>query len=379
MLRKLTLWVALPLGLAATALSTPTRQDAPGAPRSELERVLETLAAGDRTACEEQGGYWYEGTCWKNFEDEGIPADTIDDAVAEQLEAIRATGLRWGRTDRAIDFFMLDFESEDRVQLIVAFDGYENNLIIECSLADLVGDDSFRADCTWIIGDLIHGGDDPDYEIGGAGELTLRGSEELNVEAEGVIEAATGEDIPVHATLNEALMGAGSSKLEVRGEEALLSGTLGTVSYDQFKRLVREHPEVTTVTLLDCPGSVNDAVNMHTGRLLREAGLTTRVLADSVIASGAVDLFCMGKERVVTRGAQLGVHSWSAGPFTAADLPQNHPAHQYQLAYFRRALGAEVGAEFYFFTLTSAPFDGVHFMSEEQLLRYGVATELVDG
>ena len=57
-------------------------------------------------------------------------------------------------------------------------------------------------------------------------------------------------------------------------------------------------------------GSVNDAVNMHTGRLLRKNGFTTKLLSDSDIASGGVDLFCAGAKRIVEKGAKIGVHSW---------------------------------------------------------------------
>ena len=57
-------------------------------------------------------------------------------------------------------------------------------------------------------------------------------------------------------------------------------------------------------------GSLDDKINMHTGRLIREHGFTTKVLSDSRIASGGVDLFCAGEKRIIEQGAEIGVHSW---------------------------------------------------------------------
>ena len=37
-------------------------------------------------------------------------------------------------------------------------------------------------------------------------------------------------------------------------------------------------------------------------------------------------------------------------------------------------LGAENGTEFYFFTLEAAPFDSIHFMTPEEIARFGLET-----
>lgn len=102
----------------------------------------------------------------------------------------------------------------------------------------------------------------------------------------------------------------GDSKLKIIGDEAFLSGDLGTKAYAQIKDLIENHPNVKTLVLTSISGSVNDAVNMHTGRLVHEAKLNTKVLANSDIASSAVDLFCAGENRIVEKGAKIGIHSW---------------------------------------------------------------------
>ncbi len=156
-----------------------------------------------------------------------------------------------------------------------------------------------------------------------------------------------------------------------------MSGDLGTITYSQIKDLIKNHPSVKTLILTNSSGSVNDAVNMHTGRLLRENGFTTKVLSDSDIASGAVDLFCAGVERIVEKGAKLGIHSWCCvNDLTAIEIPKDHPAHQYQIAYFSMCLGKELGADFYFHTLEASPFNDVHYMTLDEIKKWKIATKI---
>ncbi len=101
-------------------------------------------------------------------------------------------------------------------------------------------------------------------------------------------------------------------------------------------------------------------------------------MKDSEIASGGVDLFCAGKKRIVEKGAKIGIHSWCCLNYlSAAEIPKDHPAHQYQIAYFTMCLGADIGPDFYFHTLTSAPFNGIHWMSDADIQKWTVSTEFV--
>lgn len=178
---------------------------------------------------------------------------------------------------------------------------------------------------------------------------------------------------------SESLSGLGDSKLEIVGDEAFLSGDLGTETYAQIKNLIENHPNVNTLVLTSISGSVNDAVNMHTGRLVHEAKLNTKVISNSDIASGAVDLFCAGEQRIVEQGAKIGIHSWCCvNELTAIELPNDHPAHKDQINYFTLIMGAEAGPDFYFHTLQAAPFDGVHWMSDEDIQKWKVSTQFIN-
>ncbi|MBL4684156.1 MAG: hypothetical protein JKY37_06180 [Nannocystaceae bacterium] len=139
-------------------------------------------------------------------------------------------------------------------------------------------------------------------------------------------------------------------------------------------RMQADLPAVDTLLLLDISGSINDEINVETGRLVRDAGWTTRVPANGEIASGGVDLFCGGAVRQVEDGGRLGVHSWSDGEMDGADYPPEHRAHASQLSYFSEMLGKTLGPDFYWFTLEAAPADGIHWMTDAELEQFQLVT-----
>ncbi|UPQ90142.1 hypothetical protein [Vibrio sinaloensis] len=180
---------------------------------------------------------------------------------------------------------------------------------------------------------------------------------------------------PFQLSMNESLVSAGTSEFTVQGNQALLAGELGTNTYLQLSKLVKQQPQVDTIVIQSVYGSLNDEINMHTGRLLRQSGLNTVIPRDGFAYSGGVDLFVAGVKRNVEPGAKVGVHSWCCiEGVTAADLPRNDPAHHDQLVYFNQML-AEKGREFYYYTLHAAPYDGIHEMSDDEINEFSLITK----
>jgi hypothetical protein len=165
---------------------------------------------------------------------------------------------------------------------------------------------------------------------------------------------------------------AGTSTFRVDGNRAFLNGELGSGAYEQIEILIKHCPEVDTLVFENVPGSLNDDINVLTGRLIRDAGFTTWIPAHGVVASGGVSLFCAGNKRVIEEGAQLGVHAWSI-PMSEVDpieLPREHQAHRKSLGYYREML--DKGEQFYFFTLDAAPFESVHWLTAEEVSKFGL-------
>ncbi|MEM9012155.1 MAG: alpha/beta hydrolase [Pseudomonadota bacterium] len=184
-------------------------------------------------------------------------------------------------------------------------------------------------------------------------------AEECPVDAETLeIFAETGE-VPVH--------------FKVIGAEAMVSGTITNALPCKLARLIRDHPQVETLVFRHMPGSVAEADNLRAGRLLRAAGLNTRVKGDSDIASGAVTLFLAGVKREGAPGARLGVHTWyytygQAG----SDYTPSAAEHRDYLDYYAM-LGRS--AAFYWFSLKAATPEEMHYLNSDELDHYGIFTE----
>ena len=330
--------------------------------------------------CTNKGGYWYKDKCWKDFEDDAIAESEIDSIVTAQMSIINKSIISIDEKTYPLCAF-LPLEEEDGMTFIAVY-GTKNNyktFVFLTGKKNIKGG-TFETAALLFNGDAISGTIDRESELKGKATGSIIDLENLKISIKGEIYNSTDSStIPFSFITNEAISGAGNSLIEIKGNEAYLSGGLGTTTYSQIKNLIATHPEIKTIVMTQISGSVNDAVNMHTGRLLHENGFTTKVLSDSDIASGGVDLFCAGNNRIVEKGAKIGVHSWCCiNNLTAIELPKDHPAHQYQLAYFTMALGSEKGPAFYFYTLEASPFDSVHYMTDEEIKKWGVATEFIE-
>ncbi|MGR5364236.1 hypothetical protein ACPV54_25505, partial [Vibrio mediterranei] len=188
----------------------------------------------------------------------------------------------------------------------------------------------------------------------------------------GVFEKPSNESSQFKLSFNESLVTGGTSHFELDGNKAILTGELGTRTYLQLRDITVKHPEIDTVVIKAVNGSINDDINMHTGNLLRNSGLNTEIPENGYAYSGGVDLFSAGVLRDVKQGGVVGVHSWccSVNGKTADKLSKNDPAHHDQITYFKKMLGESNGPEFYFFTINSAPFNGIYKMTRKELNKY---------
>jgi len=168
-----------------------------------------------------------------------------------------------------------------------------------------------------------------------------------------------------------------AATFEVEGKTAFMYGVIDSTTPDVVQALVDQHPEVTRIVMVDVPGSDDDPANLKASRLVREHGLTTVVPSNGVIASGGVDFFTAGKYRVVEPCAKLGVHSWDedgpdGGIILGNEVPRDHEIHTMFLDFYRE-MG--IPEDFYWFTLEAAPPQRIHWMSDEEIVLYGLVTE----
>jgi hypothetical protein len=344
---------------------------------------LQIKSINSDQACNEKGGYWYNDKCWKDYEDEGISEADIDSTVDAQMKIISKSVIHIDhKTYPLVSFF--PFEELGRIMFVAVYKESDTSfksllIVTNKKMKDNPITGTFKTPVVLFDGNMMGGEIDDKTALEGAAKIEVLNFDNLEFDIKGRLVNANKDTIAFDLISNEAILGAGTSKLEIKGDEAYLSGDLGTISYIQIKNLIKNHPEVKTIVMTKISGSLNDAVNMHTGRILREHGFTTKVLSTSDIASGGVDLFCAGKKRIVEKGAKIGIHSWCCvNDVTARKIPKDHPAHRYQIEYFTMALGADLGPAFYFHTLKSAKFNGIHYMSDKEIKKWNIATDFIE-
>ena len=333
--------------------------------------------------CTDNDGYWYKNKCWTGFEDEGIAITEIDNFVQEEIKLIEDSKITVNSSEYPIDFFFPEIDGKEVIFITIFSDREGPKTMIQTAKMKQAKSGSFTTDAILFQGNLVELSEDdkaPVILASGPLKVVVNNFDELDLSFSGLlINEESKNSYQLAYQTNESVLGAGTSTVEVKGDEIHINGELGTRTYHQLKTAIQENPNAKIAILGQINGSVNDAVNMHTGRILHEAGLTTKVLSNSDIASGGVDLFCAGTKRIVEKGARIGIHSWCCiDDLTAVELPKDHPAHQYQISYFTMCMGVDNGPDFYFHTLTAAPFDGVHYMSDEDIKKWNVATIFVE-
>ena len=168
-----------------------------------------------------------------------------------------------------------------------------------------------------------------------------------------------------------------AATFEVEGDAAFMYGVIDHTTPGVVRALFEGHPEVTRIVMVDVPGSDDDLANLKASRLVRKSGLTTVVPSNGVIASGGVDFFTAGETRIIEPCAKLGVHSWDEdGPdgsiILGNEVPRDHEIHAMFLDFYRE-MG--IPEDFYWFTLEVAPPQRIHWMSDEEIVVYGLVTE----
>ena len=152
---------------------------------------------------------------------------------------------------------------------------------------------------------------------------------------------------------------------------------LATTLQSQIINVPDDYPSIQSITFSDyCPGSRNDEKLYIAARNLRSHEISTILTNQSIIESGAVDLFIAGYNRQTTPGAKIGVHSWSMGSQDANDFPTGHEEHEMYLDFYGEMFeDADLGEEFYWFTTESASSNNIHYMTDEEIDYFQLETE----
>ena len=172
-------------------------------------------------------------------------------------------------------------------------------------------------------------------------------------------------------------------KVEFRrsGDALVLEGVIDGRTLGDLKAALDENPGINRLVLQHIPGSADDENSLTSlASFIRSSELTTVVPSDGVVASGGTDMIVMGRTRRIEPGACVGVHTWGAGGLfsvkAGTDVPRDDPMHQMYLGFYKQ-MG--IPEDFYWFTLKAAGLDEIHWMTEDEINRYGLSTFTVRG
>jgi hypothetical protein len=149
---------------------------------------------------------------------------------------------------------------------------------------------------------------------------------------------------------------------------AALVGITDGASPKQFAALLRDHPGLATLEMLDCPGTFDDRANLELGRMIRKANLATHVPNGGSVRSGAVELFLAGSERRIDDGAEFAVHAWEDEEgFEATDFTADAPENRKYLAYYREMGMDDAQAAAFYAMTNSVPFERARWLDAAEM------------
>lgn len=192
--------------------------------------------------------------------------------------------------------------------------------------------------------------------------------------AETEVTMPAGSDRYVAATVEPAIpqgiAAYGPFRVLANGHAALVDVT-DARSPAQFATLLREHPGVATLELIECPGTDDDRANLSLGRLIHARHIATHVPAGGSVRSGGVELFLAGDRRSADATAEFAVHSWQdENGRQPADFAADAPENRSYLDYYREmGMTAAEASAFYAMT-NSVTFENAKWLTTAELARF---------
>lgn len=139
---------------------------------------------------------------------------------------------------------------------------------------------------------------------------------------------------------------------------ALVSAT-DIASPRQFDAMLRDHPGLRVIEMVDAPGTSHDLANLALGRRIRAAGLDTYVPEGGSVRSGAVELFLAGARQTIAPGATFAVHSWlDARGLEPRHFAEDAPENRLYLDYYVEMGMAPDHARAFYAMTNSVPHSG---------------------
>ncbi|EIZ80938.1 alpha/beta hydrolase [Novosphingobium sp. Rr 2-17] len=152
---------------------------------------------------------------------------------------------------------------------------------------------------------------------------------------------------------------------------AALIDVTDAASPRQFAAMLRVHPGIAVIEMIECPGTEDDLANLRLGRMIRAHGIVTHVPQGGSVRSGGVELFLAGARRYVDPGAEFAVHSWlDEDGHEPRDFAQSAPENRRYIDYYRQMGMTQKEAEAFYAMTNSVPFASARWFDAAEMGRW---------
>jgi hypothetical protein len=157
----------------------------------------------------------------------------------------------------------------------------------------------------------------------------------------------------------------------VDSQTAILVGVTDEASPAQFSAMLQAFPKISTLALIECPGTYDDRANLRLGRMIRAAGLAIHVPAGGSVRSGAVELVFAGTSLEIDDGAEFAVHAWAdEDGLEASDYAADAEENSKYLAYYHDMGLPDQRAEAFYAMTNSVPFEQARWFGASEMRRW---------
>ena len=160
-----------------------------------------------------------------------------------------------------------------------------------------------------------------------------------------------------------------------------MDGAINSNSLNNFNALIVANPDINTINIVNCDGSLDDVTNLQLSKLVHDRGTNIHIKDNGTIASGGTDFFLAGTKRTKGSNTRIGIHAWASeddngNEVSATDFPVGHANHQQYIDYYVSiGFTPQQAEEFYYFTINSAPAEKIHWMTDEEIAQYGMLAQ----
>jgi hypothetical protein len=154
-------------------------------------------------------------------------------------------------------------------------------------------------------------------------------------------------------------------------DRAELDGSIESDTPAQFRAMLRSHPGIRQIDMVDCPGTGDDEANLALARMVRQAGIATYVPEGGSVRSGGVELFLAGAKRSAAPSAEFAVHSWmDEDGLEPDDFADDDPVNLEYIDFYREMGLTDANARAFYALTNSVPNDDALILHTNDIARF---------